>query len=86
MLMLSKKPLVWKLKQSITKCLRQACHTNFCRSIFGSLKISMVMGDNKAKAKLAEKAFPLMTAERIRERDPDSEVENWFRRIGTMIG
>jgi putative ATP-dependent endonuclease of the OLD family len=27
-----------------------------------------VMGDNKAKAKLAEKAFPLMTAERIRER------------------
>lgn len=44
-----------------------------------------VMGDVKAKKYLAEHAFPLMTAVRIRERDPDGEVEGWFRRIGAML-
>lgn len=43
------------------------------------------MGDSKAKMRLAERAFPLMTAERIRERDPDSEVVGWFRRIAHVI-
>jgi len=45
-----------------------------------------IMGDTKAKMLLAGRAFPLMTASRIRERDPDGEVEGWFRRIGAMIG
>jgi hypothetical protein len=31
-------------------------------------------------------AFSLMSAERIRERDPHGEVEGWFRKIGEMIG
>ena len=44
-----------------------------------------VMGDDKAKNKLAEKAFPLMTATMLRERDPDGEVESWFRRIAEML-
>ena len=44
-----------------------------------------VMGDDKAKNKLAEKAFPLMTAAMLRERDPDGEVEGWFRRIAEML-
>jgi len=44
-----------------------------------------IMGDSKAKLCLAEKAFPLMTAERLAERDTESEVEGWFRRIGRML-
>ncbi len=44
-----------------------------------------VMGDDKAKLKLCNKAFPCMTAARIQERDPDGEVEGWFRRIGAML-
>jgi hypothetical protein len=44
-----------------------------------------VMGDDKAKLRLCNKAFPRMTAARIRERDPANEVEGWFRRIGAML-
>lgn len=45
-----------------------------------------VMKDNNAKMKLAERAFPLMTAEMIKERDPDGEVEGWFRTMSSMMG
>jgi hypothetical protein len=38
-----------------------------------------------AKIKLADKAFPKMTADRIKERDPDGEVEGWFIKIGEML-
>ena len=44
-----------------------------------------VMGDDKAKLRLSEKAFPLMTAARLKARDPVGEVEGWFRRIGAML-
>jgi putative ATP-dependent endonuclease of OLD family len=44
-----------------------------------------VMNDTKAKRYLAEGAFPLMTAARIRERDPNGEVEGWFRGIAAML-
>ncbi|WP_261504532.1 hypothetical protein [Burkholderia multivorans] len=44
-----------------------------------------VMGDDKAKLRLADKAFPKMTAARLAERDPTREVEGWFRRIGAML-
>lgn len=43
------------------------------------------MKDDKAKIKLAEKAFPLMTAAMIQERDPEGEVNGWFRKIQTML-
>ncbi len=43
------------------------------------------LGENKAKAKLAEQAFPKMTAALIRERDPAGEVEGWLRRIAGML-
>lgn len=43
------------------------------------------MGDDKAKIKLVDKAFPHMTAAMIHERDPDGEVEGWLRRIGQML-
>ncbi|WP_263772932.1 ATP-binding protein [Propionivibrio soli] len=44
-----------------------------------------VMGDTKAKLRLAERAFPLMTAARIHERDPQGEVLGWMTRIRDMI-
>jgi putative ATP-dependent endonuclease of OLD family len=44
-----------------------------------------VRGDNKTKHRLAEKAFPCMTADRIHARDPAGEVEEWFYRIGEMF-
>lgn len=50
-----------------------------------AMGLDEVMGDKKAKNKLTEKAFPLMTATMLRERDPDGEVEGWFRRIAEML-
>lgn len=44
------------------------------------------MGATKAKLYLAERAFPQMTAERIRERDPRGEVQGWFQMVGAMVG
>ena len=43
-----------------------------------------VMKDSNAKTRLADKAFPLMTSERIKERDPLGEVSDWLRRIGHL--
>ncbi|BAN68073.1 ATP-dependent endonuclease [endosymbiont of unidentified scaly snail isolate Monju] len=43
------------------------------------------MSPNKAKLQLAERAFPRMTAERIRDRDPNGEVEGWLRTISGLI-
>jgi putative ATP-dependent endonuclease of the OLD family len=40
---------------------------------------------DNAKRKLAQNAFPRMTATRIAERDPGGEVESWFRHIGAML-
>ncbi|ADE13371.1 ATP-dependent endonuclease of the OLD family-like protein [Nitrosococcus halophilus Nc 4] len=44
-----------------------------------------VMGESKAKQKLADRAFPLMMADRLSERDPTGEVGDWFRRIAKML-
>lgn len=44
-----------------------------------------IMKDSKAKLRLAERAFPQMTAERIKERDPGGEVEGWFRKVADII-
>jgi putative ATP-dependent endonuclease of OLD family len=44
-----------------------------------------VMKDNNAKMRLADQAFPLMTAEMIRERDPHGEVEGWFRTMAELL-
>ena len=40
---------------------------------------------NTAKRKLAQNAFPKMTADRIAARDPNGEIEGWLRRIGKML-
>ncbi|WP_284336694.1 ATP-binding protein [Comamonas sp. NoAH] len=44
-----------------------------------------VMKDGTAKIRLAERAFPLMTAARIHARDPEGEVVGWMRRIRDML-
>jgi hypothetical protein len=41
--------------------------------------------DNTAKRKLAQHAFPKMSAARIAARDPGDEVLGWFRRIEAML-
>ena len=45
----------------------------------------MGWNENTAKRKLAQHAFPRMTAPRLRARDPGGEVEGWLRRIGAML-
>ena len=44
-----------------------------------------VMGDTKAKVYLANKAFPKMTAKRIKERDTENEIEGWLKKIEAML-
>ena len=44
-----------------------------------------VMGEGKSKGYLARKAFPLMTAQWIDERDPAGEVKGWFNRLAAML-
>lgn len=63
----------------------QAVPKAFALAYSQAMGFDGVMGDDKAKNKLAEKAFPLMTAAMLRERDPNGEVESWFRRIGQML-
>ncbi|QEI06220.1 ATP-binding protein [Pigmentiphaga aceris] len=41
--------------------------------------------DSTAKRKLAQQAFPYMTAAMLDERDPNGEVREWFRRMGAML-
>lgn len=40
---------------------------------------------NTTKRKLATLAFPRMSSDRVRERDPIGEVEDWLRRIDRML-
>jgi predicted ATPase len=44
-----------------------------------------VMKDNNAKIRLSERAFPLMTSDMIAERDPNGEVEEWFRTVAGFL-
>jgi predicted ATP-dependent endonuclease of OLD family len=46
---------------------------------------SQKLKDNNAKIKLAEKAFPKMTAEWIRERDPLGEIKGWLQNIAKLL-
>jgi len=57
----------------------------FAEAYFVKQKVDGVMGDTKAKINLANKAFPLMTAQLINERDPDGEVKGWFTQIVRMM-
>lgn len=56
----------------------------FAEAYSAAQRFDGVMKDSNAKTRLADKAFPLMTAERIKERDPLGEVSDWLRRIGKL--
>lgn len=45
-----------------------------------------IMKDNNAKLRLADKAFPLMSAQMINERDPHGEVKEWFNAMAGFLG
>lgn len=57
----------------------------FAEAMHAANPVGNPMNDNTAKKKLGAKAFPLMTAARIAERDPAGEVEGWFRKIAGML-
>lgn len=57
----------------------------FAESYSAKMGFDGVMKDNTAKNYLANKAFPLMTAERIRERDNINEIESWLLKIAEMV-
>jgi predicted ATPase len=57
----------------------------FSEAFFAVSKTDAPMGDTKAKQRLASKAFPLMTGVMVRSRDPNGEVEGWYRRIGAIL-
>jgi putative ATP-dependent endonuclease of OLD family len=58
---------------------------NFAIELSKQMGYDGIMGDDKAKFKLAQRAFPLMTAERLLDRDPDGEVRGWLDRIAAML-
>lgn len=53
--------------------------------VYSAAKNLDLIKDGTAKNYLAERAFPLMTAERLHRRDPDGEVKSWMERIGRML-
>jgi len=57
----------------------------FAEAYSAKMKFDGVMKDNTSKGYLSDKAFSYMTAERIKERDPDDEIKNWFVKIESMF-
>ena len=57
----------------------------FCAEYSRLKKLDAVMGHQKAKLLLAQRAWRHMTAARIHARDPQGEVLGWFRRLGAMV-
>ncbi|MES1980509.1 MAG: hypothetical protein V4451_20900 [Pseudomonadota bacterium] len=57
----------------------------FSAALHAANPVGHPINDTTAKKRLAAKAFPAMTAGRIKERDPAGEVEGWFRRLVAMI-
>lgn len=63
----------------------KATPKRFAEAYSAAQKYDNVMSDTKAKLRLAERAFPLMTAARIHARDPEGEVLSWMQQIRDMI-
>jgi len=56
----------------------------FAEAFSAKMGYDGVLADSKAKTRLAERAFPLMTAQLIDERDPDGEVRGWLEKLAEM--
>ncbi|ABM95947.1 ATP-binding protein [Methylibium petroleiphilum] len=54
-------------------------------ALFASNPVGNPISDGTAKKRLANQAFPCMTAARLQQRDPTGEVEGWLRKIGAML-
>lgn len=54
-------------------------------ALFAANPVGSPISDGTAKKRLANLAFPRMTAARLQQRDPDGEVEGWLRKIGAML-
>lgn len=54
-------------------------------ALFALNPVGAPLGDTKIKKKLADHAFPRMTAQRLAARDPAGEVETWMRRVAAML-
>ena len=63
----------------------KATPKRFAEAYSATQNFDGIMGDTKAKLRLAERAFPLMTAAQIHARDPQGEVRGWMSRIRDMI-
>lgn len=57
----------------------------FSAALFAANPVGNPISDSTAKKRLANQAFPRMTAARLQQRDPDGEVEGWLRKIGAML-
>ena len=57
----------------------------FAEAYSAKMSFDGVMGDTRAKVYLANKAFPKMTAERIKDRDSVNEIQGWLTRIEAML-
>lgn len=57
----------------------------FSQAMHAANPVGAPMNDSTAKKKLAAHAFPLMTVELLKARDPAGEVEGWFKRLATML-
>lgn len=54
-------------------------------ALFEANPVGNPISDSTAKKRLANLAFPRMTAARLQQRDPAGEVEGWLRKIGAML-
>lgn len=63
----------------------KATPKRFAEAYSATQGFDSIMSDRKAKLRLAERAFPRMTAARIHERDPQGEVRDWMTKIRDMI-
>lgn len=63
----------------------KATPRRFAEAYSAAQKYDGVLSDTKAKLRLAERAFPCMTADRIHSRDPAGEVLGWMQQIRDMV-
>jgi putative ATP-dependent endonuclease of OLD family len=54
-------------------------------AMFAANPVGAPMKDTKIKKRLADHAFPRMTAQRLADRDPGGEVAGWMQRIAAML-
>ena len=62
----------------------EATPRSFAKAYSAKMNYESVMGDSKAKQKLAQ-AFRMMTYDRVLERDPSGEIEGWLTKLKATL-